>query len=101
LTDAVACFASLNDRKIERSMDKSVAVCEINPAAEWDQTVTLSMGLTRVGRSEEVSCGIRGRGGSIAGFVVLQPETLICGIVPNVIVMEGEEFHKEAAILEA
>jgi hypothetical protein len=101
LTDAVACFASLNDSKVERSVDESVAVCEIDPAVEWDQTVTLSMGLRRVGRSDEVGCGVRGRGGDIAGVVVLQPEMLICGIVPNVIVMEGEKFHKEAAVLEA
>ncbi len=46
-------------------------------------------------------CGKRCGGGNIAGFVVLQPEMLICCIVPNVIVMECEEFHKEAAILEA
>ncbi len=101
MTDAVACFASLNDSKVERSVDKSVAVCEIDPAVEWDQTVMLSMGLRRVGRSDEVGCGVRGRGDNITGFVVLQPETLICGIVPNVIVMEGEEFHEEAAVLEA
>ncbi len=102
MTDAVACFASLNDSKVERSVDESVAVCEIDPAAEWDQTVTLSMGLRRVGRSDEVGCGVRGRGSNnIAGVVVLQPEMLICGVVPNVIVMEGEEFHKEAAVLEA
>ncbi len=82
-------------------MDKSVAVCEIDPAAEWDQTVMLSMGLRRVGRLDEVGCSVRGRGGDIAGFVVLQPETLICGIVPNVIMMEGEEFHEEVAVLEA
>ncbi len=48
-----------------------------------------------------MGCGVRGRGGNIAVFVVLQPETLICGVVPNVIVMEGEEFHKEAVALEA
>jgi hypothetical protein len=101
LTDAVTCFASLNDSKVKRSVDKSIAVCEIDPAAEWDQTVMLSMCLRRVGRSDEVGCGVRGRGGNIAGFVVLQPEMLICGVVPNVIVMEGEEFHEEAAVLEA
>jgi hypothetical protein len=46
-------------------------------------------------------CGERRGGGNIAGFAVLQPETLIRCVVPNVIVMECEEFHKEAAILEA
>jgi hypothetical protein len=82
-------------------VNESVAVCEIDPAAEWDQTVMLSMGLRLVGRSDEVGCGIRGRGGNITGVVVLQPESLICGVVPNVIVMEGDEFYKEAAVLEA
>ncbi len=101
MTDAVTCFASLNDSKVKRSVDESVAVCEVGPAAEWDQTMTLSMGLRCVGRLDEVGCGVRGRGGNIAGVVVLQPETLICGIVLNVIMMEGEEFYEEAAILEA
>jgi hypothetical protein len=33
--------------------------------------------------------------------MVLQPEALIDGIVSNVIVMKGEEFNKEAAVLKA
>ncbi len=82
-------------------MDESVTVCEVGPVAEWDQTVMLSMGLRRVGRLDEVGCGVRGRGGDITGVVVLQPETLICGVVLNVIMMEGKEFHEEAAVLEA
>jgi hypothetical protein len=81
-------------------MDKCVSVCEIDPAAEWDQTVTLSMGLGSIGRLDEVGCGLQGRGCNIAGCMVLQPKMLIDGIVPNVIMMKGEEFHKEAAILE-
>ncbi len=101
MTDAIACFASSNDSKVERSVDESIAVCEVYPASERDQAVTLSMGLRRVGRLDEVGCGVRGRCGNIAGVVVLQPEMLICGVVLNVIVMEGEEFHEEAAILEA
>jgi hypothetical protein len=48
-----------------------------------------------------MGCGKRRGGGDIAGFVVLQPEMLICCIVPNVFMMECEEFHKEAAVLEA
>ncbi len=45
-------------------------------------------------------CGKGRGGGDIAGFVVLQSEMLICCVVPNVVVMECDEFHKEAAILE-
>ncbi len=101
MTDAIACFASFNDSKVKRSVDESIAVCEVYPALEWDQAVTLSMGLRRVGRLDEVGCGVRGRCGNIARVVILQPETLICGIVPNVIVMEDEEFHEEVAVLEA
>ncbi len=48
-----------------------------------------------------MGCGKRCGGGNIPGFVVLQPETLICCIVLNVFMMECEEFHKEAAVLEA
>ncbi len=48
-----------------------------------------------------MGCGERCGGGDIAGFVVLQPETLIFHVVPNVFMMECEEFHKQAAVLEA
>ncbi len=48
-----------------------------------------------------MGCGERCGAGNIAGFVVLQPEMLICCVVPNVFMMESEEFHKEAAVLEA
>jgi hypothetical protein len=101
LADAVACFAGLNNGKVERSMDECVAVCEIDPAAEWDQTMTLSMGLRSIGRSDEVGCGVWGRSCDIAGCMVLQPKTLIDGILPDVVVMKGEEFYKETAVLEA
>ncbi len=101
MADVVACFAGLNDGKVKRSVDECVAVCEIDPVAEWDQTMRLSMGLRSIGRSDEVGWGVWGRGCDIAGYMVLQPQLLIDGIVPNVIVMSGEEFHKEAAILEA
>ncbi len=101
MADAVACFAGLNNGKVQRSVDECVAVCEIDPAAEWDQTMTLSMGLGSIRRLDEVGCGVWGRGCNIAGCMVLQPKMLIDGIVPNVVVMKGEEFHKEAAVLEA
>ena len=94
-------FLGLNDSKVERSVDECVAVCEIDPAAEWDQTVMLSMGLGSIGRLDEVGCGVWGRSCNIAGCMVLQPKTLIDGVVPDVVMMKGEEFHKEAAILEA
>ncbi len=48
-----------------------------------------------------MGCGKMRGGGNIAGCVVLQPETLICRVVPNVFMMECEEFHKEEAVLEA
>jgi hypothetical protein len=48
-----------------------------------------------------MGCGEKRGGGNIAGFVVLQPEKLVCCVVPNVFMMECEEFHKEAAVLEA
>jgi hypothetical protein len=76
-------------------------VCEINPAPEWDQTVMLSMRLGSIGWPDEMCCGVWGRSGNIACSVVLQPDALIDGIVLNVIVMKGEEFNKEAAVLEA
>jgi hypothetical protein len=101
LTDSVTCLVSPNNSKVEWSVNESVAVSEIDPALERDQTVTLGMILGCVGRTYQMCCGKRRGGGNIAGFVVLQPETLICCIVPNVIVMECEEFYKEAAILEA
>ncbi len=82
-------------------MNESVAVSEIDPALERDQTVTLGMILGCVGRTYQMCCGKRRGGGNIPGFVVLQPETLIRCVVLNVIVMKCEEFHKEAAILEA
>ncbi len=82
-------------------MNERVAVSEIDPASEQDQTVTLGMILGCVGRTYQMCCGKRRGGGNITGFVVLQPETLIRCVVPNVIVMECEEFHKEAAFLEA
>jgi hypothetical protein len=82
-------------------MNESVAVSEIDPALEWDQTVMLGMILGCVGRTYQMCCGERRGGGNISGFVVLQPEMLIPCVVPNVIVMECEEFYKEAAILEA
>ncbi len=82
-------------------MNESVAVSEIDPASERDQTVTLGMILGCVGRTYQMCCGERRGGGDIAGFVVLQPETLSRCVLPNVIVMECEEFHKEAAILDA
>ncbi len=63
--------------------------------------MTLSMGLGSIGRSDEVGCSIWGRSYDIAGCMVLQPKTLIGGVVPDVVVMKGEEFHKEAAVLEA
>ncbi len=101
MADAVACFAGLNNGKVKRSVDECVAVCEIDPAVEWDQTVTLSMGLGSIGRSDEVGCGVWGRCCDIAGCMVLQPKMLIDGVVPDVVVMTGEEFHKEVAVLEA
>ncbi len=101
MADAVACFAGLNIGKVKRSVDECVAVCDIDPAAEWDQTVMLSISLGSIGRSDEVGCGVWGRGCDIAGCMVLQPKTLIDGIVPDVNVMKSEEFHKEAAVLEA
>jgi hypothetical protein len=82
-------------------MNESVAMSEIDPASERDQTVMLGMILGCVGRMYQMCCGKRRGGGDITGFVVLQPETLIHCIVPNVIVMECEEFHKKAAVLEA
>jgi hypothetical protein len=100
LADLAACFAGLNDSNGERSIDECVAVCEIDPAAEWDQTVTLSMGLGSIGRLDDVGCGIWGRGCDITGCMVLQPKKLIDSIVLNVVVMKGEEFHKEVAVLK-
>ncbi len=92
---------SPDNSKVKWFVNESVAVSEIDPALEQDQTVTLEMILGCVGRTYQMCCSERHEGGDIAGFVVLQPETLICCVVPNVIVMECEEFHKEAAILEA
>ncbi len=82
-------------------MDECVAVCEIDPAAEWDQTVMLSLCLGSIGRSDEVGCGVWGRSWGIAGCMVLQPKTLIDGIVLDVVMMKGEKFYKKAAVLEA
>ncbi len=48
-----------------------------------------------------MGCGIRGGCGDIAGIVVLQPKTLICRIVTDVVVGEDKEFHEEATVLEA
>ena len=82
-------------------MNESVAVSEIDPASERDQTMMLGMILRCVGRTYQMCCGKRRGGGNIARFVVLQLEALIRGIVLNVIMMDGEEFHKEPAVLEA
>jgi hypothetical protein len=101
LADAVACFANLNDNKVKRSVDECVAVCEIDPAVERDQILMHSMGLGSIGRSDELDCGVWGKGCNIAGCMVLQLKALIDGILPDVIVMKGDEFHKEAAVLEA
>jgi hypothetical protein len=101
LADAVTCLTHLDDGKVERSVDECVAVYEINPVPEWDQTVTLSVRLGSIQWPDEMCCGIWGRSGKIACSVVLQPEALIDGIVLNVIVMKGQEFDKEAAVLEA
>jgi hypothetical protein len=95
------CLASPDNSKVKWSVNESVAVSEIDPALERDQTVMLGMILGCVGRTYQMCCGKRRGSGDIARFVVLQPETLICCVVPNVIVMECEEFHKEVAILEA
>jgi hypothetical protein len=101
LADAVMCLTRLDDGKVERSVDECVAVCEINPAPKWDQTVMLSVRLGSIGWPDEMCCSVWDRSGNIACSMVLQPEALIDGIVSNVIVMKGEEFDKEAAILEA
>jgi hypothetical protein len=101
LADAVTCLMRLDDGKVERSVDECVAVCEINPAPEWDQTVMLSLRLGSIGWPDEMCCSIWDRSGNNACSVVLQPEALIDGVVLNVIVMKGEEFDKEATILEA
>ncbi len=101
LADAVTCLTRLDNGKVERSVDECVAVCEINPAPEWDQTVTLSVRLGSIRWPDEMCCGVWGRSGNIACSVVLQPEALIDSVVLNVIVMKGEEFDKEVAVLEA
>ncbi len=49
LADAVTCLMCLKNGKVERSEDECVAVCEINPAPEWDQTVTISVRLESIG----------------------------------------------------
>ncbi len=82
-------------------MDECVAVCEINPAPEWDQAVMLSVRLGSIGWPDEMCCGIWGRSGDIACSVVLHAEALIDGVVSNVIAMKGEEYDKEVAVLEA
>jgi hypothetical protein len=101
LADAVTCLICLDDGKVERSVDECVAVCEINPAPERDQTVTLSVRLGSIGWPDEMCCGIWGRSGNVACSMVLQSEALIDGVVSNVIVMKGKEFDKKAAVLEA
>ncbi len=63
--------------------------------------MTFSVRLGSIGWPDEMCCGVWGRSGDIACSVVLQPEALNDGIVSNVIMMKGEEFDKEAAILEA
>jgi hypothetical protein len=101
LADAVTCLTRLDDGKVKRSVDECVAVCEINPALEWDQTVMLSVRLGSIGWPDEMCCGVWGRSGNVACSMALQPKALIDGVVSNVIVMKGEKNDKEVAILEA
>jgi hypothetical protein len=93
LTDTVARLARPNSSKVEWSVDEVVTVSEMDPASERDQTMMLGVILGCVRGMYQMYCGKRRGGGDIERFVVLQPEALICGIVPDVIMMDSIEFY--------
>ncbi len=79
-------------------MNEGVTVGEIDPTANGDKIVVQGVFLQCIGRCNKM--GIDCAKGCSGILAVLQPETLIGGIVPNIIGLSHIEFDKETPVLQ-
>jgi hypothetical protein len=101
LGDAVACLPTVDGSELERAVEVSVRMGEIDPTAEWDQVGASRVTFRRVGRPDEVRRRRGSRCMDVAWGMVLKPVALIDGVIADVGVVEGVKFDEEATVLEA